>query len=112
MKRKISFLFAVIFTATVFAKDIQTLVVTTTPQMHCDACERRIKNNIRFEKGVKTIKTSIENQTVTISYDSEKNTESNLIKAFNKFGYKAEIVKEGVQVKKHAGEACPVMPMK
>ena len=30
-----------------------TLTVTTTPQIHCSGCENRIKQNIRFVKGVK-----------------------------------------------------------
>uniref|UniRef100_UPI004026F15A hypothetical protein n=1 Tax=Prevotella sp. TaxID=59823 RepID=UPI004026F15A len=35
-----------------FAKDIKTVVFTTTPQMHCAACENKIKSNLRFEKGL------------------------------------------------------------
>lgn len=27
-----------------------TLVVTTTPQMHCANCENKIKDGLRFEK--------------------------------------------------------------
>ena len=75
------------------AKDIKTLVVTTEPQMHCENCEKKIKNNLRFEKGVKKIDTNVEKQTVTIQYDGEKTTEANIIKGFTKFGYKATRVK-------------------
>ena len=32
-----------------FAKDIKTVVLTTNPQMHCENCEKKIKDNIRFE---------------------------------------------------------------
>ena len=48
--------------AVTFAKDIKTVVFTTTPQMHCENCENKIKNNLRFEKGVKEITTSVDNQ--------------------------------------------------
>ena len=41
-----------------------TLTVTTTPQMHCSGCENRIKQNIRFVKGVKAITTSVADQKV------------------------------------------------
>lgn len=75
-----------------FAKDIKTLVITTSPKMHCASCEERIKKNIRFEKGVKAIETSIEHQTVTIRYDAEKNTPEKLIQAFSKLGYSAKEV--------------------
>ena len=73
----------------VSAKDIKTLVVTTEPQMHCASCENKIKGNLRFEKGVKGIDCNIPDQRVTITYDAE-----NLIKAFEKFGYKATQVKK------------------
>ena len=50
-------LFMVAMIAT--AKDIKTVVFTTTPQMHCANCEAKIKGNLRFEKGVKAIKTDV-----------------------------------------------------
>lgn len=92
-----------------FGKDIKTVVVTTTPQMHCENCEKKIKNNIRFEKGVKDIKTSVEDQTVTIKYDADKTNIDNLIKGFSKIGYTARQVKEGEKVQKNDKEECPNM---
>lgn len=74
------------------AKDIKTLVVTTTPQMHCDKCEKKIQGNMRFERGVKRIETNVPQQTVTIQYDAEKTTPEQLLKAFPKFGYSAKTV--------------------
>lgn len=95
-----------------FGKEIRTLVVTTEPQMHCAACEKRIKDNIRFEKGVKKIATSIENQTVTIQYDADKNSLENLLKAFEKFGYTARKVEADAKIPLNPAEECPLMPMK
>lgn len=69
------------------AKDIKTFCVTTNPQMHCANCENKIKNNLRFEKGVKDIATDIPSQTVTVSYDGDKTNEANLTAAFGKIGY-------------------------
>ena len=64
---------AMMLTAVVsLAKDIKTVVVTTDPQMHCENCENKIKGNLRFEKGVKTIDCNISEQRVTITYDAEK----------------------------------------
>ena len=71
------------------AKDIKTLVVTTQPVMHCNSCEEKIKNNLRFEKGIKSIETDIPNQAVTITYDAVKNNPEKIMKAFGKFGYTA-----------------------
>jgi copper chaperone CopZ len=76
------------------SKDIKTLVVTTEPQMRCASCENKIKGNMRFEKGVKSIDCNIPDQRVTITYDADKTKPANLIKAFENFGYKATQVKK------------------
>ena len=55
-------------------REIKTVFFTTTPQMHCVACENKIKNNLRFEKGIKSIETSVPNQTVTVKYNADKTT--------------------------------------
>lgn len=55
-------------------REIKTVFFTTTPQMHCAACENKIKNNLRFEKGIKSIETSVPNQTVTVKYNADKIT--------------------------------------
>lgn len=55
-------------------REIKTVVFTTTPQMHCAACENKIKNNLRLEKGIKNIETSVPNQTVTVKYNADKTT--------------------------------------
>jgi copper chaperone CopZ len=95
MKKLFTLLAAATLTVNLSAKDVKTLVVTTNPEMHCHNCENKIKNNIRFEKGVKKIDTNIEKQTVTIEYDAEKTTPEKLMKAFDKFGYSAkEVAKE------------------
>lgn len=65
----------------------ETLVVSTTPQMSCAGCENKIKKNIRFVKGTKKIETSVPNQTVTITYDSQKCKYEDYVAAFKKIGY-------------------------
>ena len=69
-----------------------TLQVTTAPQMHCENCEKKIKSNIRFIKGVKKIETSVPQQTVTIIYDPRKSTYQDFEKAFEKIGFRIEAV--------------------
>ena len=66
---------------------LDTLVVTTNPQMHCSGCETRIKQNIRFVKGVKKIETSVPQQKVTIVYNNSKTGYDDFVKAFDKIGY-------------------------
>ena len=77
------------------AKDIKTYVVTTTPQMHCENCEKKIKNGLRFVKGVKDITTDVTNQTVTIKYDADKTSTDAFVKAFEKIGYTVKEVCPG-----------------
>ncbi|WP_373831492.1 heavy-metal-associated domain-containing protein [Bacteroides heparinolyticus] len=77
------------------AKDIKTVVFTTTPIMHCVTCENKIKGNLRFERGVKKIETNVERQEVTISYDADKTDVERIQKGFEEIGYKAEVVRQG-----------------
>lgn len=108
--KKILLMFVMIMVAMVgFAKDIKTVVFTTTPQMHCEACENKIKNNLRFEKGIKSIETSVPNQAVTVKYNADKTTPVKLQKGFDKFGYKARILKDGEKVEKNNEEKCDLM---
>ncbi len=62
---------------------------SVNPPMHCSNCENKIKSNLRFERGVKAISTSIEDQTVTLRYDSAKTDTTRLIQSFKKIGYTA-----------------------
>lgn len=82
----------------------QKVVFTTQPQMHCPNCEKRVKTNLRFEKGIKEIETSVEKQTVVVTYDDKKTSSEALIKCFKSFGYDARILKPGETVQKEAHE--------
>ena len=54
MRTKVLFM-ALAFATVCFGKDIKTVVLKTQPEMHCTGCEKKIKENIRFEKGIKSI---------------------------------------------------------
>ena len=92
MRTKALFI-ALAFASVCFAKDIKTVVLTTNPEMHCTGCEKKIKENIRFEKGIKSIKTNLDDKTITIEYDAEKTTVEDIIKGFEKIKYEAQEVK-------------------
>ena len=93
MKTKV-ILFALALATASYAKNIKTVVLTVNPEMHCANCEKKIKDNIRFEKGVKSIKTNIEDKTVTIEYDADKTTVPTIINGFKKIKYEAKEVKK------------------
>ena len=93
-------LFVALALATVcFGKDIKTVVLKTQPEMHCANCEKKIKENIRFEKGIKSITTNLKEKTVTIEYDAEKTNVQDIIKGFKKIKYEASEVKKDKEKK-------------
>lgn len=92
--KKTLLLSAMMLTAAVgLAKDIKTAIFTTNPEMHCESCENKIKGNLRFEKGIKSIKTDLKSKTVTIQYDADKTNVQNIIKGFKKIKYETKEVK-------------------
>ena len=76
------------------ASNLRVVILTPTPQMHCESCETKIKSNMRFEKGVKKIETNIERQEVTITYDPKKNDVKGLQSAMKKIGYETKVVSD------------------
>jgi copper chaperone CopZ len=68
-----------------------TAVFNVSPKMVCANCENKIKSNIRFVKGVSNIETSIENETVTVTYNPEKTDTDKIAAAFQKIGYTATV---------------------
>lgn len=98
--KKILFTVAMMAAIAVNAKDIHVLVVKTTPEMHCENCENKIKKNVRFAKGVKSIETNLEKQTVTIEYDADKGTQEGITKEFKKIGFEVKVVSDKKQEEK------------
>ena len=62
--------------------------VTFHVHLHCANCVKKVEENIAFEKGVKDLKVSLEEQTVTIKYDPSKTSEQILKKAIETLGFK------------------------
>lgn len=107
MKKFHMIMAALMIAATGFAKDIKTAVFNTAPEMHCNNCENRIKNGLKFEKGIKDIKTDLESKTVTIDYDADKTNVDNIVAAFAKIDYKAtEAGAKKCCCKKEANSCC------
>ncbi len=115
MKKIITLAFAIFMTLTVMAADKATVSFSVNPSMTCQNCENKIKSNLRFEKGVKDIATSLADQLVTVSYDPARTSPEKLAEALKKIGYtatvsnktaKAACGKQGGCCKKEAGEGC------
>lgn len=104
MKKLILLTFAMFFAVLLQAQNIKEVVFTTEPQIDCQHCVKTIKENIRFEKGVKAINPDLNTKLVTVQYDSEKTNPENLIKAFAKIKYKATVVEPKDETKKEKAE--------
>ena len=92
MKKLILLTFTLFLAVMTHAQTIKEVVFTTEPEIECQNCVKRIKDNLRFEKGVKAINPDLNTKLVAIQYDSDKTNPENLIKAFAKIKYKATIV--------------------
>ena len=100
MKKLILLTFALFLAVIVQAQNVKEVVFTTEPEIDCQHCVKTIKENIRFEKGVKAINPDLNTKLVTIQYDSEKTNPEKLIKAFAKIKYKATVIEPKKEVEK------------
>ena len=75
-------------------KDSRLTTVVLHSEISCNNCKQRIEKNIPFEKGVKDLKVSLADKTVTIVFRNDKNTSEKLCEAVTKLGYKSVIIKE------------------
>lgn len=92
MKTKILALFIMLFAfvVTASAADKATEIFTLDHQMSIH-CQKKIMENLRFEKGVSKIEVSLKENTITITFDPAKTNTDNLIRAFNKIGFNASV---------------------
>ena len=77
-----------------FAGDKVTEVFTLDHQMS-QMCEKKIKENLRFEKGISKIDVSLKENTISISFDKDKTDTEKIIAGFKKIGFNAFLVTPG-----------------
>ena len=68
-------------------KKVEIKEVTFSVHLHCQNCVNKVQENIAFEKGVKDLKVSLDQQTVYVKYDAAKTSEATLKAAIEKLGY-------------------------
>lgn len=78
-------------TTAIQAKNIKSITFKVE-EMMCEIHEGQITNMLRFEKGVKEIKTDVPTRLVTIKYDAEKTTPEKLVESFKKVNCTAVII--------------------
>jgi len=67
--------------------------VVYSSTVECKNCEKKVMENISFEKGVKDVSVDLPRRTVTIVFDEAKTDTLTLAKAIRKLGYDANVVK-------------------
>ena len=65
---------------------VELAEVVFNVHLHCSSCVKKIQENIAFEKGVKDLKVSLEEQTIMVKFDPSKTSEEILKKAIEKLG--------------------------
>lgn len=63
--------------------------VTFLVSMTCGSCQKRIENNIPYEKGVTDLKVDLPKKLVTIEYRTDKTSADKLKAAIKKMGFTA-----------------------
>lgn len=66
--------------------------------LHCESCKKKIVDYMTFEKGVTAIAADVDSKVVTIEYRTNRTNEEKLVKALEKLGYKAAVIKEEEKV--------------
>ena len=68
----------------------RTVVYAST--VECKNCQKKVMENIAFEKGVKDIDVNLADRSVKVVFDESKTDTLTLAKAIRKLGYEAKVV--------------------
>lgn len=69
-----------------------TVKFSVNPPLVCSNCENKVKENLRFEKGVKAVKPSAKKGEIEVTYDDSKTSIEGLQAGFKKIGYDASLI--------------------
>lgn len=70
-------------------ENLKTVVFAT--DIHCEGCSNKIMNNVpSLGKGIKDVQVNLEDKTVTITFDVNKNSEERIIKGFKSLNVEAK----------------------
>ena len=68
----------------------RTVVYAST--VECKNCQKKVLENISFEKGVRDVSEDLPNHSVKIVFDEAKTDTVTLAKAIRRLGYEAKVV--------------------
>ena len=67
--------------------------VVYSSDLDCENCEKKVMENIAFEKGVKDVRVDLDRKTVAVVFDEAKTDTLKLANALRKLGYEASVLK-------------------
>lgn len=89
-------LFALLaFSADSFAKTVKEAKFTAN--MTCETCKGKIEKALKADKGVIKSNADVASKTVTVSYDADVTSESNLKSSITKLGYTVDATPSNVK---------------
>lgn len=91
MKKSLFLAIALLIAGVAQAKDLKKVVLSTGSQMHCQKCEKKVTDNLRYVSGIKSIKAEAAKQTITVVYDADKTSPDAMLKSLQKIKYTAEV---------------------
>lgn len=95
--KRLLLLLAVLGTAIgLYARQVRSVVLTTTPQMNCAKCEKKIRDYMRFERGIRSIKPVAKTQRIHIEYDADKTSVERIQAGLKRLGYEASVVTDSL----------------
>lgn len=109
MKKLVSFLGALVLVCGLNA-ETQKAIFTVNPPLVCNNCEIKVKDNLRFEKGVKSVKPSYKKGNVEVTYDDSKTDVEKIKAGFKKIGYSASLVEPEVCYENGEAPCCNETP--
>ena len=103
MKKTILILTAILFvvTTSLFAQKTEKPVkenkkiseVNLTCQLDCGNCANEVKKQLAFTKGVKSVETDVEKNTILVKYRNDKTDSEKIISSLAEIDYKASVKK-------------------
>ena len=88
----ILFAVLIIFSGKMYAqeKKSKTETVEIKSSVVCGMCEERVKQDLAFEKGVKSVEVNLETKMITVEFNPKKTNKEKIKKAITKIGYDAD----------------------
>ena len=96
-----------LITATAFAKSEKATEVFTLDHQMSEMCEKKIKENLRYEKGISKIEVSLKQNTITVTFDPKKTDTAKIIEGFKKIGFTAFPVEDIKEEPCTGPQICP-----